>query len=73
MTAAALWPPRPVLARGPVLTAALAQGIALSLGSVGYGYHRDELYFRMLPAAWGYVDQPPLVPFLARTMAGVVD
>ena len=73
MTAAALWPPRPPLARGPVVAAALAQAVALSLGSVGYGYHRDELYFRMLPAAWGYVDQPPLVPFLARTMAGVVD
>ncbi|WP_206507330.1 glycosyltransferase family 39 protein [Streptomyces chrestomyceticus] len=47
-----------------------------------YGYHADELYFRLLGErgpAWGYVDQPPLLPMVVRvaqelfgdTMVGV--
>ncbi len=61
------------LARGPVLSAMAALAVVLSVGSNGYGFHRDELYFRMLQPAWGYVDQPPLTPLLVRTMTSLVD
>ncbi|WP_227878508.1 ArnT family glycosyltransferase [Arthrobacter dokdonensis] len=47
----------------------LAVDAALFLLTVTrYGYHRDELYFRVLSMhpAWGYVDQSPLTPMVVR-------
>lgn len=57
---------RQPLAIGHAVAATLALVIVLSVLSPQYGYHRDELYFRMLPPAWGYTDQPPLTPLIAH-------
>jgi 4-amino-4-deoxy-L-arabinose transferase-like glycosyltransferase len=51
-----------------VLPAAAAEFLLLVATSNRYGYHRDELYFRVAARhpAWGYDDQPALTPLLGR-------
>ncbi|MGW5688017.1 glycosyltransferase family 39 protein [Nonomuraea sp. NPDC003754] len=58
----------PSLAWRPLAFVAALQSALLLVLSPLYGYHRDELYFRLLAEhpAWGYVDQPPLTPMLAK-------
>jgi hypothetical protein len=56
-----------------VFTVAAILAAVLVATSGAYGYHRDELYFlasgRHL--AWGYPDQPPFVPLVARLMSDI--
>ncbi|HEY3682289.1 MAG TPA: glycosyltransferase family 39 protein [Streptosporangiaceae bacterium] len=60
--------PVPAFAWRPVALVAAVPVVILAACIGRYGYHRDELYFldagRHL--AWGYPDQPPLLPLLAH-------
>src|SRR3954452_459380 len=60
--------PRGLAPQVPVLAGAVT--IVLIALAGRYGYHRDELYFLAAGRhlAWGYADQGPLTPFLARVL-----
>ncbi len=63
-------PPIASLARWPVLTIAAGVGLVLLLTSGRVGYICDELYYLVAGhhLAWGYADQGPLTPLMARAM-----
>ncbi|MEU9456738.1 glycosyltransferase family 39 protein [Streptomyces sp. NPDC048277] len=57
------------LHRRPVGAVAVVLAVVLLAFANEYGYHPDEMYFRMLgehDLEWGYVDQPPLLPLLVH-------
>ncbi|MDN4171459.1 glycosyltransferase family 39 protein [Nocardioides sp. SOB77] len=64
--------PTPAATRSLALVAAAVAALLLVTAG-GYGPHRDELYFVLVGGdpAWGYVDQPPLVPVLAHAWDAV--
>jgi 4-amino-4-deoxy-L-arabinose transferase-like glycosyltransferase len=61
-------PHAPTVAWRPVLAVLVVDATLLAATVTRYGYHRDELYFRLLAGhpAWGYVDQPPFTPMLVK-------
>jgi 4-amino-4-deoxy-L-arabinose transferase-like glycosyltransferase len=63
----------PALATWPVLAIAVALAVVMIAVAGRHGYHRDELYFIQCGRhlAWGYPDQPPLVPAIARLMTSI--
>ena len=61
---------RPYVVRATARIAAVAALVTLAMhlaANPHYGFFRDELYFIIcgFHPAWGYVDQPPVVPLLA--------
>src|SRR5258708_37175472 len=75
-------PPLPAVGRarwlrGPgaivILIAAIKLALHLYAGR-HYGYFVDELYYLACAdhLAWGYVDQPPLIAAVAKTVRGLL-
>ncbi|MGC5168405.1 glycosyltransferase family 39 protein [Luteimicrobium sp. DT211] len=58
----------PPLARGPLALVVVLLLAVFVVYASRYGPHRDELYFAEAGRhlAWGYPDQPPLTPAIAR-------